>query len=85
MSIAKSAPPSVLERFPEQSQVVNEQYGSNDDFRELVDHFDECERVLTHLMSSRSADRLRVDEYQAVLAELREEIAMALSALAKQV
>ena len=85
MSFAKSAPASVLKRFPELLQVVTEQYRTNDDFRELVDHFDECERVLTHLMSDRSSNRIRIDEYQAVLVELREEIAMALSALAKQI
>ena len=83
MSFEKSAPPSVMERFPDASHVVDEQYRSNVDFRELVDHFDECEGVLAQLMSRSDFDRARVDEYQTLLAELREEIAMALSALSK--
>jgi hypothetical protein len=74
MSTVKGAAVSVLERFPESWHVIVELCKDHEDFRELCDHYSECQMVLARLRDSIDTDRNRMTEYEATTRELESEI-----------
>ena len=63
---------SVVEKFPEQSDIIVKLYEGNEDFRELCDHYLECKIVLSTMKSRQELELL--DEYNDLTKELEQEI-----------
>ena len=80
MTAARTAAPSVLERFPNHWHVIVQLYRENEDFRELCDHFAECRDVLSNLRASSQTDPKRIAEYETLTYELEREIGQTVAA-----
>jgi hypothetical protein len=74
MSTLKGAASSVLERFPDDWHVIVQLCKDDEDFRELCDHYSECQAVLAQLNDSSCAGRDRLREYETLMGELEQEI-----------
>ena len=82
MTPARTAAPSVLERFPDHWHLIVQLYREDEDFRELCDHFAECRDVLSNLQASIEADPKRIEEYETLTSELEQEIRKTVDAAA---
>jgi hypothetical protein len=82
MTPARTAAPSVLERFPDYWHLIVQLYREDEDFQELCDHFAECRDVLSNLYASTDADAKRVEEYETLTNELEQEIRKTVDAAA---
>ncbi len=80
MKSTRATAPGVLERFPDDWQVIVRLCGQSEGFRELCEHYAECQAVLARLRSSADAKRDRVQEYEDLVEELEQEIRRTLDA-----
>ena len=82
MTPARTAAPSVLDRFPDHWHHIVQLYREDEDFRELCDHFAECQDVLSNLHGSTDTDPKRIEEYEILTNELEREIRKTVDAAA---
>ena len=82
MTPARTAAPSVLERFSDHWHLIVQLCREDEDFRELCDHFAECRDVLSNLHAAIEADPKRIEEYETLTSELEQEIRKTVDAAA---
>jgi hypothetical protein len=70
----------VSERFPDDRHAIERLYGQHDEFREMCEHYSECQLVLARFRSSADAKQDRVQEYKDLIEELEQEIRKTLDA-----
>ena len=74
MASIRTITASVLEQFPDDWHVIVDLCGTDEDFRELCDHYTECSSVLARLRSEQSPEPQLVAEYEDLIDELEQEI-----------
>ncbi len=65
---------SLAEEFPEELPAITSLRQTDEDFRELCDHYHACLTVLSDLFTAESPDPRRVREYEELTLELAHEI-----------
>jgi hypothetical protein len=80
MSTTKGNTASVLERFPNDWHLIVQLSQADEEFRELCEHYTQCQAILTRLRDSTDADQSRLCEYETTTRELEFEIARAVEA-----
>ena len=80
MVSTRASAAGVLERFPNDWEVIVGLCGQNEGFRELCEHYAECQTVLSKLRTSSDTTRDRVQEYEDLIEELEQEIRRTLAA-----
>ena len=74
MASTRAITPSVLEKFPDRWHLIVELCRTDEDFRELCDHYGECATVVARLRAAAEPEAERVAEYEEVMKELEREI-----------
>ena len=74
MASTRAMTPSVLEKFPDRWHIIVELCRTDEDFRELCDHYGECAAVITRLRTKTEPEAGRAAEYEEVMKELEREI-----------
>jgi len=80
MTVIKNAIFSVLERFPERTDRIKQLFSDSKDFQTVCEDYRQCNEALLHW--NQSAEEIapaRRQEYQSLLRELEEEIALNLN------
>ena len=74
MRSTRTTEASALEKFPDDWPIIVELCRKSEDFRELCDHYRECMAVLAVHRAAENPDSRRINEYEALTAELEQEI-----------
>ena len=81
MTSTRATAAGVLERFPGDWQLIIRLCGKDEAFRELCEHYAECQAMLGRLRTSGNAKQALVREYEDLVGELELEVRKTLDAV----
>jgi hypothetical protein len=69
----------IVKRFPEHKEIIKRLYSESENFQEMCNDYQECDRALRHWSQSHSEDSPeRRNEYAALMQDLEAEILLTL-------